>query len=56
MLVKLTSAICGHRFDKEGRFTGVFANAVGDEIEMDDVHARRCIEAGLANEVKKSNK
>lgn len=56
MLVKLSSPRCGHRFDKEGRFIGVFAQAAGDEVEMEQSEAQRYIERGLATEVKKANK
>lgn len=54
MTIKMASPICGHKFDKTGRFVGVFAHAVGDEVEWhDDAEAKRMIERGLATEVKK---
>ena len=55
MLVKLTSARCGHKFDAAGRFTGIFANASGDEVEMSDAEGKRYIDRGLGSEVKKQN-
>ncbi len=55
MVVKLTSPRCGHRFDKEGRFTGVFAQAAGDEVEMPEEEAKRYIERGLATTVSKQH-
>lgn len=55
MLVKLSTARCGHRFDKDGRFTGVFAQAAGDEVEMDESEAKRYIERGMASEVRKQH-
>ena len=62
MLVKLTSARCGHSYDgknksKEfphGRFTGVFAQAAGAEVDMPDDEAQRYLDAGLAMLVPKS--
>lgn len=56
MLVKLVSPRCGHKFDAQNRFTGVFAQAAGDEVEMEPAEALRHIERGLATEVKKTNK
>lgn len=53
MTVKLQSARCGHKYDNDGRFIGVFANAAGDEVDMPDAEARRYIDRGLAVEVKK---
>lgn len=63
MTVKLTSARCGHKYDgkatKElphGRFTGVFAQAAGDEVEMPDDEAQRYLDGGLAVKVNKPAK
>lgn len=55
MTVKLTSARCGHKYDKDGRFIGIFANAAGDEVDIPEDEARRYIDRGLATEVKKPN-
>jgi hypothetical protein len=54
MLVKLTSSRVGHKFDKEGRFVGVFSEAAGQEVEMANDEAKRYIEKGLANPVEKA--
>ena len=58
MQVKLESARVGHRFDDNGRFAGVFAQAAGAVVEMKDEEAMRYREKGLASEVeqKKPNK
>lgn len=57
MLIKLNSAVCGHRKDKAGNVTGVFSHAAGDEVDWhDDKEAVVMIERGLASEVKKTNK
>lgn len=57
MLIKLESAVCGHRFDKQGRFTGVFSYAAGAEVMWHSAEeAQRMIDKGLASEVKKTNK
>lgn len=53
MTVKLTSSRCGHKFDKDGRFIGVFSQAAGDEVEMPDEEAKRYLERGLASLVTK---
>ncbi len=53
MFVKLSSARCGHKFDKDGRFTGVFSQAAGDEVDMPDDEARRYLDRGLASEIRK---
>lgn len=55
MVVKLTSPRCGHRFDKDGRFTGAYAQAAGDEVDMPEDEAKRYIERGLATPVSKQN-
>lgn len=54
----MASPICGHKYDKNGRFIGVFAYAVGDEVEWhDDTEAQRMIDRGLATKVtNKTNK
>lgn len=52
--VKLTSARCGHSFDKQGRPTGVFGQAAGDIVDMPAEEARRYIEKGLATPVVQS--
>jgi hypothetical protein len=54
MLVKLSSARVGHKFDKDGRFIGQFAEAAGQEVEMPDEEAKRYIERGLASPVAKA--
>lgn len=58
MKVKLLSARCGHRFDSQGRFTGVFSEAAGQVVEMPESEAKTYLERGLAslpdsNEAKK---
>lgn len=50
--VKLSSARCGHRTDKDGRFTGAFADAAGDEITVPVDEAERLVEGGYASLVK----
>lgn len=47
--VKLNSARAGHSFDKEGRHTGQFVQAVGDIVEMPESEAKRHLDAGLAS-------
>lgn len=54
MTVKLTSARVGHKFDKQGRFIGVFAEAAGQEVDMPDAEAQRYIDKGLAIPVAKA--
>lgn len=54
MVVKLTSARVGHKFDKEGRFIGVFSEAAGQEVDMNDDEAKRYLERGLASPVAKA--
>lgn len=54
MTVKLTSARVGHKFDKAGRFIGVFSEAAGQEVDMPDDEAERYIEKGLATRVVKA--
>ena len=49
--VKLTSARAGHSYDRHGRFTGVFAQAAGDVVEMSAEEAERHVERGLATHV-----
>jgi hypothetical protein len=51
MKVKLSSARVGHNFDSNKRFTGQFAQAAGDIVDMPTDEARRYIERGLASEV-----
>jgi hypothetical protein len=46
--VKLTSARCGHKFDGQGRFIGVFAEAAGQIVDMPKDEAERYVERGLA--------
>lgn len=53
MTVKLISARVGHKYDKDGRCTGAFSEAAGQEVEMPDDEARRYIERGLAAPVQK---
>jgi len=48
MKVKLTSARAGHKFDAQGRFTGVFSEAVGQVVDMPKDEAERYLERGLA--------
>lgn len=48
MKVKLLSSRCGHRFDSHGRFTGVFAEAAGQVVEMPENEAKTYLERGLA--------
>lgn len=54
MLVKLQTARVGHKYDKTGRFIGVFSEAAGQEVEMPDDEAKRYIERGLASIVNKA--
>lgn len=57
MTLKLNSALCGHKYDKAGRFVGAFSHAAGAEVEWhDENEARRMVERGIATEVKKSTK
>lgn len=49
--VKLSSARCGHRTDKDGRFTGAFADAAGDVVTVPADEAQRLIEGGYASRV-----
>lgn len=51
MKVKLESARCGHRFDKERRFVGVFAQPHGAIVDMPEDEALRYLDKGLATEV-----
>ena len=53
--VKLHSARCGHTFDAKGRQMGVFAQAVGDVVEMPEDEATRYIDRGLASKVTNDN-
>jgi hypothetical protein len=46
--VKLTSARCGHKYDSQGRFIGVFAEAAGQIVDMPTAEAERYLERGLA--------
>ena len=60
MLVKLTSARFGHNTKTmpggQIAIVGMFGNAAGDEVEMNDDEARRYIAKGLAVEVNKQNR
>lgn len=47
--VKLNSARAGHSFDRDGRQTGQFIQAVGDIVEMPESEAQRHFNAGLAS-------
>lgn len=47
--VKLSSARCGHRTDKDGRFTGAFADAAGAEVTVPADEAKRLVERGYAS-------
>ncbi len=49
--VKLSSARCGHKFDDDGRFTGVFSQAAGDTVTVPVDEAERLIEKGYASPV-----
>lgn len=49
--VKLSSARCGHRTDKDGRFTGAFADAAGDVVTVSVDEAKRLVERGYASRV-----
>ena len=49
--VKLPPTRAGHRYDRHGRFTGVFAQAAGDVVEMSAEEAERHVERGLATHV-----
>lgn len=54
--VRLNSARVGHTYDDEGRWTGEFNQAAGDEVEMRSDEAQRYLQRGLASEVQpKSN-
>jgi hypothetical protein len=53
MLVKLQSDRVGHKYDKDGRFIGVFSEAAGQEVDMPDDEAKRYVERGLASVVAK---
>lgn len=53
MTVKLTSARVGHKYDKDGRCTGVFSEAAGQEVEMPNDEAQRYLDRGLAVPVQK---
>ena len=46
--VKLTSARCGHTFDKNGHASGMFSQAAGDVVEMSSEEAQRHVDKGLA--------
>lgn len=48
MKVKLTSSRCGHKFDTQGRFIGVFSEQVNQVVEMPEAEAKRYLDAGLA--------
>jgi len=54
MLVKLTSARVGHKYDKEGRFIGVVSESSGQEVDRPPDEAKRYIERGLANLAEKA--
>lgn len=49
--VKLTSSRCGHSYDTEGRFTGVFSQQIGEVVEMPADEAQRHIDRGLASAI-----
>jgi len=47
--VKLNCSRAGHNFDKDGRQTGIFAQAAGEIVEMPADEAQRNIDNGLAS-------
>lgn len=47
--VKLNSGRVGNTLDKDGRVCGMFAQAVGDIVQMPADEAQRYIEKGLAS-------
>jgi hypothetical protein len=49
MKVKLNSSRCGHKYDAQGRFIGVFSEAVGQVVDMPKDEAERYLERGLAS-------
>lgn len=51
--VKLNSSRAGHRVDKNGKVCGMFSQATGDIVSMSSDEARRHVDVGLAEYVKK---
>ena len=49
--VKLSSARVGHKFDSDGRFTGIFSQAAGDTVTVPAAEAKSLIEKGYASPV-----
>lgn len=51
MKVKLNTSRAGHRFDSNGRFTGVYSQQVGEVVDLPEDEAKRVIEAGQGSPV-----
>lgn len=56
MKVKLATAVAGNKLNAKGEFSGHFAWAVGDVVELPDNEAKAYIERGMATPVNQSNK
>lgn len=48
MKVKLTTARCGHSYDKAGRLIGEFGQAAGQVVDMPADEAQRYLDKGYA--------